>query len=126
MGNVTRLFHCESVRLDVDRLSLLSSELGDAGAVRVIGRAMEEIAVRLTRLENAYAEGDLERVAKGARGLRAIAEETGLTSVRDIADDVFALSSSHDAAAFGACVSRLIRVGEISLVSIWDVHGVSL
>jgi NAD(P)H-nitrite reductase large subunit len=126
LGNVTRLYHCEDVRLDRDRLRILAADLGEIGAERVIGRAIEEIAVRLTRIENAYAEGDVRRVAKGARSLIAIADQTGLSTVRDIAADVTALCSDDSGAALGACVSRLIRVGEMSLVTIWDVHDVSL
>ncbi len=126
LGNVTRLYHCEDVKLDFDRLRILSAELGEAGAERVIGRAMEEIAVRLTRIENAYSECDIARVSKGARSLIAIADQTGLSAVANIAADVTRVCSQDDGAALGACVARLIRVGEMSLVSIWDVHDVSL
>lgn len=126
MGNVTRLYYSEDVRMDSERLQILAADLGPSGAERVIGKAMEEIAVRLTRIENAYDEGDLDRVAKCARSLIAIADQTGLTTVRDNAHAVWQLCGSSDAAALGACVARLVRVGEMSLVSIWDVHDVSL
>lgn len=126
MGSVTRLYHVEDVQLDHDRMRLLVADLGRTGAERVIARAMEEIAVRLTRIENAYSDGALDRVAKGARGLAAIADQTGLATVRDIALTVARLSSTPDATALGASVARLVRVGEMSLVSVCDVHDVSV
>jgi len=126
LGNVTRLYFSEDVRLDSARLQALAADLGSAGAERVIGKAMEEIAVRLTRIENAYDAGEIERVAKCARSLIAIADQTGLATVRDMAQAVWQLCGSTDSAALGACVSRLIRVGEMSLVTIWDVHDISV
>ncbi|MGI1662006.1 hypothetical protein ACRDNQ_07185 [Palleronia sp. KMU-117] len=126
MIKVTRLYHVEVVRFDNSRLQALVADLGDAGADRVISRAMEEIAVRLSRIEAAYDAGALDRVGKGARSLVAIADQTGLASVRDAAGAVASLSTSHDSTALAACVARLIRVGETSLVTVWDAHGISL
>lgn len=126
MGKVTRLYHAEAVRFENTRLQALVADLGDVGADRVISRAMEEIAVRLSRIEAAYDAGALDRVGKGARSLVAIADQTGLASVRDAALVVAGLSASHDSTALAACVARLIRVGETSLVTVWDVHGISL
>lgn len=126
MGSVTRLYHVEDVQLDGDRMQLLVADLGRPGAERVIARAMEEIAVRLTRIENAYSDGALDRVAKGARGLAALADQTGMATVRDIALAVARLATSTDATALGALVARLVRVGEMSLVSASDVHDVSV
>lgn len=126
MGEVTRLYLFEDVQLDRDRIQLLSVDLGAHAARRVIVRALEDIAVRLTRIESAYEKGDLSDIRTGARRLIKIADQTGLTSVCETAEAVQSLCESDDSAALGAAIARLIRVGEMSLVTIWDVHDVSL
>lgn len=126
MAQITRLYHFEEVRLDKRRLRLLAADLGDAGADRVVSRAMDEIAVRLTRIETAYEARALARVANGARGLAVISDQTGLSGLRDVALAVAGLAGTRDSAALAACVARLIRVGEMSLVTVWDVHDISL
>jgi hypothetical protein len=126
MGEVIRLYHAEAVRFEDAQLRQLTSDLGRARADRVIGRAMDEVAVRLARIEAAYTVGALDRVGKGARGLMAIAGQTGLASVRDAARDVAELSTSRDGTALAACVARLLRVGEASLVTVSDGQGISL
>lgn len=126
MSNVTRLHLVEDVQFERARQIALVQALGEAEADRVIGRAIEEIAVRLTRIERAYAQGELFRVEKGARGLAAIAEQTGLPTVRRLALVVADLTATNDPPALAANISRLIRVGEISLVTIWDVQDISV
>jgi hypothetical protein len=126
MGEVIRLYHAEDVRFEETQLRLLVANLGDARADKVMGRALDEIAVRLARIEAAYSSGALDRVGKGARGLAAIASQTGLASVREAAWAVAELSTSRDSTALAACVARLMRVGQASLVTVWDAHGISL
>ncbi len=126
MGTVTRLYHCEEVVLDRDCLGALAADLGRVGAERVIDRAMEEIAVRLTRIENALNDCDLMQVEKCAQSLVAIADQTGMTTVKEICGTVVDACQCRDSTALGACVARLIRVGEMSLVTIWDVHDLSM
>ena len=92
----------------------------------MIGRAIEEIAARLTRIERAFEHGELARVEKGARGLATIAEQTGLPTVHRIATIVAELTSTNATPALTANISRLIRVGEVSLITIWDVHDISV
>jgi hypothetical protein len=126
MGQVTRLYHVEELRLDDRRLRALVANPRDRGAERVVTRAMGEIAVRLARIESAYAIGALDRVGRGAHSVLAIADQTGLASLRDAAAAVTGLAQSRDSAALAACVARLIRVGEMSIVTVSDVHDLSL
>ncbi len=126
MGQVTRLYHAEELRLDNRRLRALAADPANGGADRVMTRAMGEIAVRLARIETAYGTGALDRVARGAQGIAAMADQTGLASLRDAAKAVNALAKSRDSAALAACVARLIRVGEMSLVTVSDVHDLTL
>lgn len=126
MSKVTKLFLVEDVEFDRARQIALIEAMGEAEADRVIGRAIEEIAARLTRIERAFEQGEVARVEKGARGLATIAEQTGLPTVRRLALIVAGLTATNDAPALAANISRLIRVGEISLITIWDVSDVSV
>lgn len=126
MSKVTNLFLVEDVEFDRARQIALVDAMGEAEADRIIGRAIEEIAARLTRIERAFEQGELARVEKGARGLATLAEQTGLPTVRRLALIVADLTRSSDTAALAANISRLIRVGEVSLITIWDVHDISV
>lgn len=126
MSKVTKLYLVEDVEFDRARQVALVETLGEAEADRVIGRAIEEIAARLTRIERAFGHGELARVEKGARGLATIAEQTGLPTVRRIATIVAELTGTNDTPALAANISHLIRVGEVSLITIWDVHDISV
>jgi hypothetical protein len=126
MGQVTRLYHSEELRLDTPRVRALVTGPRIAGADRAVTRTMGEIAVRLARIESAYGSGALDRVARGALGIAAIADQTGLAGLRDAAKAVTTLARSHDSAALAACVARLIRVGEMSIVTVSDEHDLTL
>ena len=126
MSKVTRLYLVEDVEFDRARQMALVDTLGEVETDRVIGRAIEEIAARLTRIERAFERGELARLEKGARGLATIAAQTGLPTVHRIAMIVAGLTTTNDAPALAANISRLIRVGEVSLITIWDVHDVSV
>jgi hypothetical protein len=123
MGEVVRLYHTEALRFREARLRYLA---GDPGGDRAFARTMEEIAVRLARIESAYAAGAFDRMGKGARALAVTAEDTGLVSVRDAANAVADLSESRDNTALAACVARLLRVGQASLAMVWDTEHIMI
>ena len=104
MGQVARLYHAEELHLDSRRLRALVADPHDVGADRVVTRAMDEIVVRPTPIETAYGIGALDRVGRGAQSIVAIADRTSLA----------------------ACAARLIRMGEMSLVTVSNVHDLSL
>lgn len=120
------LQHFERARLDRDRLESLVRELGEPGAERIVGRAMEELAVRLSRLEVAYKAGDLAAVAKAASSMVAVADQVGMASMARVARDVTITAHAGDGAGFAATVARLLRVGEASLMSVWDLQDMSV
>lgn len=126
LGTVIKLYPGEAVRVDDQGLHRFLAGRGDPEASRALARTLDEMAVRLSRIENAYDAGAIERVEKGARGLAALADQTGFRTLRAAAIAVAELSRSRDSTALAACVARLIRVGEMSLVTVGDVHGISL
>lgn len=129
MWVVTKLYsltHVETVRLDPDRLGVLYSQLGPVAAEDVICRAIEELAVRLTRCERQWRQDSLAELRRSARSLVAIADQVGMVALARIAGDVTSTIDTGDPAAIGATLFRLIRVGERSLTAIWDLQDLSV
>ena len=126
VGEVLTLRQTEPVRLDPQRLELLYSQMGEAAADDVICRAVEELAVRLTRAERLWRSGEWREMGRTARSLIAIADQVGMTKLARIAGDVARTAQSGDSAAVGATLGRLIRVGERSLTAVWDLQDMSV
>jgi len=116
----------ETVRLDQDRLNGLCSQLGDANAVDVLCRTIEELAVRLSNCERFWQQRDWTGLRKCARSLVGIADQVGMTALARVADDVAQTIDAGDAVATGATLSRLIRVGERSLTAVWDQQDLTV
>ena len=126
MNGIAQL-HCrEAARLDRDRLEHLVRELGEPGAERVVGRAMEELAVRLQKIGTDYGRNNIRAVEKSAHSLIAIADQIGMSTLARVARDVVETAGRSDATAMAATVGRLQRVGEASLMSIWDIQDMTI
>lgn len=125
MTRLTRLRPEESIRLEREQLVALYASVGKAQAEEIICRAMEELATRLALMERAHAAGELAALAKGARGLVAIAGQVGMSTLARVAGDVAACAERRDAAALGATLARLMRISDRSLTAIWDTAGIS-
>ncbi len=125
MVQLTRLRPDEPVLLERDRLTALYASLGAVQAEEIVCRAMEELAMRLALMERAYAAGEMLALAKGARGLVAIAGQVGMTSLARVATDVSICAARKDAPALGAALSRLMRISDRSLTAVWDSADLS-
>ena len=126
LGIVVELCPAEYVELEGERLGALAADLGEARAGRVLTRAMEEIGVRLARVQAAYQVGDGVRLKKHAQGLAAIAGQIGMRDLVRVARDMADLSERMDGAAQAAVMARLARVAEDSMLALWDVKGDAL
>ncbi|EKE74177.1 hypothetical protein [Celeribacter baekdonensis] len=115
-----------AVHVDRDRLDQLYGQLGASGADGVVSRAMEELAVRLAKVESSYRKSQFEDLQRAARSMVAISEQIGMVSFARVASDVNELALSDDGTALAACVERLMRIGENSLLAVWDLQGASL
>lgn len=112
-----------AVRVDREKLDQLYGQLGHSGAEGVVTRAMEELAVRLAKVESSYKKGQLEDMQRAARSMVAISEQIGMVTFAQVASDVNNLAAEPDDAALAACVERLMRIGENSLLAVWDIQG---
>lgn len=123
MTKVARLRPAEAVRLDRGRIAALYGSAGEHQADEIIGRAMEELALRLALVERAHAARDLRQVAKRSHGLVAIAEQLGMTAVAEVAGAVEICAARGDRTALAATLARLARLADHSLTAVWDASG---
>ena len=115
----------ETVRLDNAFLEELYRQLGSAGAEDFISRTMEDMAVQLAKLGRNHSAGRIEEVRQVAFVIASQADQIGMSIVSRVARDVAELSTRNDGAGFAATVARLGRVGETSLMAVWEMQGLS-
>ncbi|WP_420861565.1 hypothetical protein [Algirhabdus cladophorae] len=120
MEQVAILTHEERVHFDPDRLTELYAELGELAAETVVCRALEELSIKLRRIEAAFWSRDIKTVHDNASGLIEVAEQIGMHSLARVASDVAGCVASGDVVALGGTLARLLRVGDQSLSTIWD------
>jgi len=123
---VLRLQHDEMVRLDRGQLEVLYQSLGPVGADKVVSHALEELAATLSRASREYRAGEVEALRASVKSLVSVAQQVGMTLLARVGRDVVVLSRSYDAAAFGAAMARLERIGESSLMAVWDLQDLSV
>ena len=120
-----KLIPVEKVRLDNAHLEKLYAQLGSVGAEDFISRTMEDLAVQLAKLRRCQSAGGIADVRQIAGTIAALADQIGMSMVSRVARDVAKLSTRNDGTAFEATVARLGRVGETSLMAVWDMQGLS-
>lgn len=123
---VTYLKQCETAGLNFDQLDALCTQLGPTGAEDVMRRAMEELALRLNHAERLFREGDLEALGRATKSLIAIADQIGMGKLARVAGDVTSAVEAGDSAATAATLARLLRVGERSLLDVWDLQDLTI
>lgn len=123
---VLRLRHEEPVRLDRDQLEIMYRNLGPAGADKVVNHALEDLAAALSCAGKQYRSHRFDQMRATLRALIGVSRQLGLTSTARVARDVLDLTDTADAAALAATMARLERIGESSLMAIWDLQDLSI
>lgn len=123
MEAITALPVAETARFDTDSIRALGCQLGPHAAEEMICRALEDLARRLAQCDRAFSTGKQGDLWKASHALAAIAGQIGMVGLVRVAGDVRACIDAGDPVALAATTARLIRVGEASLTSIWDVHA---
>lgn len=126
MSAVLRLQYSEPVRLDRSQLDVLYKSLGPAGADEVVARALDALGDALALASAQYRTGQIEELRGALHNVVALSQQVGMTLLARIGRDVLELSHTFDAAAFGATMARLERIGEGSLVAVWDLQDLSI
>jgi len=132
---VSELRHDEAVYLDGDRLEEICHQLGYTGGEVAICAAMEDLASLMSAAGKLWQAGDVATLECTARQIIGVAERIGMSGLARVAGDVMALAAtpdsgplgeSHLATALSATVARLRRVGEQSLLAIWDRQDLTI
>ncbi|RCW88304.1 hypothetical protein [Paracoccus lutimaris] len=113
----------EAVHIDLQRLEQIIRELGEATAAQVIGAALEQLALALTRTLAAAEKTDLVEVVTQAEQLARLAWQVGLVTLAGVAVDVGSCAERQDRSGLAATSARLRRIGNRSLTEIWDAPG---
>lgn len=116
--NVVTIEPRESVRVDHEPLTRLYAALGAEGAEEVIMRAIEDISHRLSRIEADHHACAFDRLERGTRMVAAVSAPIGLGDLSRIAAHVADCIARSDAAALGATVARLIRLGRGAMLDV--------
>ena len=95
-------------------------------AEAAICTAMEDLAVLLQYACTLVKGDDLDSLNMTARQIEGLAERIGMVKLSRVAVDVYLLCGRDDKPALHATVSRMRRVGEQSLIAIWDREDLSI
>ena len=114
------------MNLDQERLGALYSQLGEASAEDIVCRALEELALRMSHCDRLYREQNWPDLLKNTRSLIAIADQIGMQKLAQVAGDVTRCIDAGDTNGLAATLSRLLRIGEKSLTTIWDMQDLKI
>ncbi len=114
-NNIQYLTINEPSMVEHNAIVSLQTALGLESSRDVVERATFEVSDRLSRMEYALMNGDLEKTAKIASGLVAISEQIGLMKFATVAQDLVSAIDSNDFVAIAAISNRLLRQGERAL-----------
>lgn len=126
MTVVTKLNHFEDIQVDHDQLHALYVRFGPIQADRTLSQSLEDLALWLARLQKVQKSGRCANISQGADDLKRIAQRLGMITLARVARDVAEQSVTQDPAALSATLARLTRVGERSLIAVWDLQDMSL
>ena len=120
MSKIAVLTVDEPVRIDLRRLEQIIGELGEATAVQIIGTALEQLALALTRTVAAVERIDHVGAVTHAEQLARLAWQVGLVTLAAVAVDIADCARRGDVVALEATLARMVRVADRSLTDIWE------
>ncbi len=126
VDTIIELPFTETVRLDGDRLGVMICNLDPRDAEDMVSRAVEELATRISRCETAWRNGDHASLQRIVMSLTGLSEQLGMNALARSASHVSGCIDTGDVTGTAATLARLIRVGDISLNTVWDIKGLSV
>ena len=119
---IKELIPFEPVWVNTDLLNGLGERLGFEDAEILVNAAMEELAELLYLTESLLGDSDSKRLRENVQRISDLSESVGMHVLAQIARDVAGLCDQDDKHALSATMARMRRVGERSLMAIWDAH----
>lgn len=124
--SVATIRFSDPVRVDTTCLNRICDDLGHQAGEAAICAAMEDVAVLIRTASDGWGRGDLQIVQPTARQVSGIATRLGLVTLARTAAGVADLCDKFDGTAMAAAVARMVRLGEQSLIAVWEAQDVSL
>lgn len=124
MNTVTVLECIRNPAIDPGPLALIYRDLGERAAEETICLALEDLAIRLNRLQDLRNIAGFADLARQSDRMAAIALGIGLTEVVTAARHVADCARQTDPVALEATLSRLERGFDLAISQIWDVRTV--
>jgi hypothetical protein len=121
---VVCLQHDEPTRFDADRLEALCLALGDAEAEAAVADALARIATLIGDLDWLIAATHPSLLRLCLESLARDADMIGMTTLAHVAEAA-ADCLDRDDAARSAALARLRRIGERSILAVWDLDDMS-
>ena len=122
MAQISMLLHDEHLPFSTSKIDEIYSEFAPQRAQKIINGALDEFAIRLSVLECAGKQNKRAAIRKAVDALMSIGQQIGLGSLTDAAHNVRALTASSDDPALAATVARLVRLGDMCLISLWAIQ----
>lgn len=111
----------EVARFDPARLEELCREKGEAQAETEAAEALSTIGQLLRHIDPEAASMSDVKFGGKIDALHKAADRIGMSTLARVAQDVRTCLDAGDAAAFGATLARLYRVGDRSIHAIFDL-----
>lgn len=122
---VGRLQPEEPARFDPDSLEALCRRIGETRAEAEVARALERISTTLATLDRLKSAEGERHLGNALRALVRDAELIGMTTLARVARSVLDSRAAGDGIAFSATLARLERVGDRSMLAVWDLEDLS-
>ncbi len=121
MEQIYRMQTAEAVgeSVDYDVIQTLKNSVGEMRYQEIAEEAAFKLADRLGRLERAMRDKDYTLCYRHSLNICGISSQIGLIGVSKVATSAMECAREEDMAALGAVVSRLNRLAEGSLFSIF-------
>lgn len=119
---IQRLRPREAAHLDPNQLDFICHQMGSGNGEAAVCAVMENLAELIYSTEIAWENDNLSELRQSCQQVRAISEQIGMITLATVAMDVVGLCAGDDDNALAATVSRLQRVGERSLLAVWDAQ----
>lgn len=120
MEGVSHLVPRTIAHVDLDQLKKLYGDRPVRETEELLCRSMEDIALRLTRVDQLWRAKNLKGAECEVQMLINLSQQTGLSDLTRVAQNLQDLLPGLDEVAIHAVLSRLIRMGEMSLYALWD------
>ncbi|WP_085878118.1 hypothetical protein [Roseisalinus antarcticus] len=111
----------EPVSFDTTPLVRLFAELGEMAAEDTVCNTLEQVSLRLHRLEKRCHRQEFDAIPDLAAEIALLADRIGLATVSRVAGHVGDRARVGDLAALAATVGRLSRAVDHSVAGIWDI-----